>query len=135
MTVGLAEGDERAYAELYDRLAGRLYQTALGMLMQNVATADARRGTARLGLALFRFRAQHGRFPEKLGDVAPEFIAVVPSDPFDGKPLRVKQTAHSATVYSIGPEMTDSQGMPLFDIDKKHRDIWFTVPDEGSARK
>ncbi len=32
LTVGLAEGDERAYAELYDRFAGRLYRTALGML-------------------------------------------------------------------------------------------------------
>jgi RNA polymerase sigma-70 factor (ECF subfamily) len=32
LTAGLAEGDERAYAELYDRFAGRLYRTALGML-------------------------------------------------------------------------------------------------------
>jgi RNA polymerase sigma-70 factor (ECF subfamily) len=32
LTVGLAEGDERAYAELYDRFSGRLYRTALGML-------------------------------------------------------------------------------------------------------
>jgi RNA polymerase sigma-70 factor, ECF subfamily len=32
LTVGLAKGDERAYAELYDRFAGRLYRTALGML-------------------------------------------------------------------------------------------------------
>ena len=32
LTIGLAEGDERAYAELYDRFAGRLYRTAMGML-------------------------------------------------------------------------------------------------------
>ncbi len=32
LTVGLAAGDERAYAELYDRYGGRLYRTALGML-------------------------------------------------------------------------------------------------------
>ncbi len=32
LTVGLAEGDERAYAELYDRFGWRLYRTALGML-------------------------------------------------------------------------------------------------------
>jgi len=32
LTAGLAEGDERAYAELYDQFGGRLYRTALGML-------------------------------------------------------------------------------------------------------
>lgn len=32
LTIRLAEGDERAYAELYDRFGGRLYRTALGML-------------------------------------------------------------------------------------------------------
>lgn len=32
LIVGLADGDERAYAELYDRFGGRLYRTAMGML-------------------------------------------------------------------------------------------------------
>lgn len=32
LIVGLAGGDERAYAELYDRFAARLYRTAVGML-------------------------------------------------------------------------------------------------------
>jgi RNA polymerase sigma-70 factor, ECF subfamily len=32
LTIRLAEGDERAYAELYDRFGGRLYRTAMGML-------------------------------------------------------------------------------------------------------
>jgi hypothetical protein len=107
---------------------------ALGRVMQNVAVADARRGAARLGLALYRYHAQHGRFPEKPDDLVPEFIAAVPSDPFDGKPLRVKQSVHGATVYSIGPEITDKKG-PLYDIDKKHRDIAFTVPAAESGKK
>jgi hypothetical protein len=107
---------------------------ALSQVTQHVAVAEARRGAARLGLALYRYRAQHGRFPEKLGDIAPEFIAVVPTDPFDGKPLRFKQAGQGAIVYSIGPEMTVKNEGPLFDIDKKHRDISFTVPDQGLAK-
>ncbi len=108
---------------------------ALSHVMRNVAVAEARRGAARLGLALYCFRAQHGRFPEKLGDVAPEFIATVPSDPFDGGPLRVKQTGHGATVYSIGAEMAGNHEGSWLDIDKKHRDVTFTVPDQGPAKK
>jgi len=32
LVVGLAAGDERAFAVLYDRYSGRLYRTAMGML-------------------------------------------------------------------------------------------------------
>src|SRR5512142_472728 len=40
LTVGLAAGDDRAYAELYDRFAGRLYRTALGMLRRREDAED-----------------------------------------------------------------------------------------------
>lgn len=108
---------------------------ALSRVMEHVAVADARRGAARLGLALYRYRAQNGRFPEELGDLAPEFISVVPIDPFDGKPLRVKQVGQGATVSSIGPESTDKHEGPFLDIDKKQRDIAFTVPVSGPAKE
>lgn len=107
---------------------------ALSQVTQHVAVAEARRGTARLGLALYRYRTQRGRFPEKLGDIAPEFIAVVPTDPFDGAPLKFKQAGQVAVVYSIGPETPVNNKGPLFDIDKKHRDIAFTVPEQGLAK-
>lgn len=107
----------------------------LSRVVENVAVADARRAAARVGLALYRYRAQHGRFPEKAADLAPEFIAVVPADPFDGKPLRVKQTVHGATVYSVGAEVIDTPGEPWVDINKKHRDVAFTVPATQPAKK
>jgi type II secretory pathway pseudopilin PulG len=108
---------------------------SLSAAMQKVAIAEARRGAARLGLALYRYRAQHGRFPEKLDDVVPEFIAAVPPDPFDGKPLRLRQTDRGATVYSIGPETTDKREALWFDIDKSQGEIAFTVPAQGPAKK
>jgi hypothetical protein len=108
---------------------------ALSRVVENVAVADARRAAARVGLALYRYRAQHGRFPEKAADLAPEFIAGVPADPFDGKPLRVKQTVHGATVYSVGAEVIERPGEPWVDINKKHRDVAFTVPARVAAKK
>jgi hypothetical protein len=108
---------------------------SLSQVAQRVAVAEARRGAARLGLALYRYRVEHGRFPEKPGDLAPKFIAIVPTDPFDGQPLRVKQTGDSAIVYSIGPETASTQEAPFFDVDKKHRAISFTVPAQRPAKK
>ncbi len=57
----------------------------------------------------------------------PEFITAVPLDPFDGKPLRLKQTDHGLIVYSIGPDMIDNGGAP-FDYEKQTGDIMFTLP-------
>ena len=70
-----------------------------------------------------------------IGDLAPEFIAVVPTDPFDGKPLKFKKIGQGAIVSSIGPKTTDKRAEPLFHTDKKHRGIAFTVPDQGPAKK
>ena len=41
LLLGLAAGDERAFAVLYDRFAGRLYRAALGMLGRPEDAEDA----------------------------------------------------------------------------------------------
>ena len=94
--------------------------------IEAAVSAKARRDTARVGVALGMYRARNGRFPEKLDELAPDFIAAVPSDPFDGQPMRLKRTEHGLIVYSIGPDMTDHGG--TFDREKNTGDITFTVP-------
>jgi hypothetical protein len=66
--------------------------------------------TASVGLALERHRLAKGAWPEKLTDIAPEFLPTAPVDPFDGKPLRYKKKADGVVVYSIGPDGTDDGG-------------------------
>jgi hypothetical protein len=100
---------------------------ALGAAVEAAARAEARRGTAGVGLALYTYRARNGRFPDKLDDLAPDFIPAVPRDPFDGKAMKFKRTEQGAVVYSVGPDMTDNSGAP-FDREKKTGDITFTVP-------
>ena len=41
LAAALAAGDQRAYAELYDRLAGRLFRTAMTLLGQREDAEDA----------------------------------------------------------------------------------------------
>ncbi|MGA2031856.1 MAG: hypothetical protein ABSG68_06350 [Thermoguttaceae bacterium] len=105
----------------------KLLTPALGRVIEAAARAEARRGTARLGLALYAYRACNGRFPDKLDELAPDFIPAVPRDPFDGQTMRFKRTGPRAVVYSIGPDLTDNGGAP-YDRKTNTGDSTFTVP-------
>jgi hypothetical protein len=50
--------------------------------------AIARLRCAKTACAIERFRLKHGKLPEKLEELVPEFLSEVPIDPFDGKKLR-----------------------------------------------
>lgn len=59
---------------------------------------------AHTALAVERYRLKHERWPAALADLVTEgLLAEVPTDPFDGKPLRYRNTAQGIVVYSIGP--------------------------------
>jgi hypothetical protein len=101
---------------------------AVGKVMESAARADARRAVARLGLAIYVYRARKGRFPANLDDLAPEFIAAVPLNPFDGKPIKLRRTDNGVTIDSNDPEVAGAGEQP-FPFDSKNREITFTVPD------
>lgn len=104
----------------------------LGELAAGAARGDARREAVRLGLALYRYQAKHGRFPEKLDELVPEFLSAVPRDPFDGRPMRMKPSARGVTVYSVGVQPAESGGL-FFDLERTAGEISFTVPEQGVA--
>ena len=58
----------------------KVYQKALEII--------ARLRCAKTACAVQRFRLKHGKLPDKLNQLVPEFLAKVPIDPFDGKELR-----------------------------------------------
>jgi hypothetical protein len=93
-----------------------------------LARADATRQAARLGVPAYLYRKKNGHFPKKLADLTPDFIAFVPTDPFDGKPMKLKRTDRGIVVYSVGPDMVDNGGAPLDDLIKGTGDITFEVP-------
>lgn len=74
------------------------------------ARVEARNRTAATALAAERYRRQHGRFPEKLEQLTPKFLPAVPTDPFDGQPLRYAASENRRVVYSIGPDGVDDAG-------------------------
>jgi hypothetical protein len=135
----LEETVHQPYWKVKDRLGGfdhqlssnpggiitALMMPALNRTLESAATAESRRDMARVALAILGYREKNGQFPEELDDLVPDFIATVPLDRFDGKPMKLKRTDRDLVVYSIGPDMIDNGGAPM---DKeKTGDITFTL--------
>jgi hypothetical protein len=62
-------------------------------------------------LAAERFRLAHKRWPDALDDlVKAGFLDAVPTDPYDGKPIRLKRVADGLVLYSVGRDKIDNDG-------------------------
>ena len=107
-------------------LVGARISPALSACSQKAAQADAGRGLARLGLAAARYRAEKGACPKTPEELTPKFIAAVPPDPFDGKPLRMVTRDGAVIFYSIGSDMKDDGGAP-WDNQEKSGDFTFRL--------
>jgi len=123
--------DEELQADRVGVIARLLLPTVAGCARQ-AARFDARRRAALLAVAACRYRAEHDRLPDKLDDLAPKFIAVLPGDPFDGKAMKMKKTDPGLVIYSVGPDLVDDGGVTLEQNEqtgKSTGDITFQVPD------
>ncbi len=91
---------------------------------------------AAVGTALERYRLANHRWPDKLGELAPKYLAAVPDDPFDGQPLRYARHKDGVIVYSVGPDGKDN-GAARFErtdgADVSFR-LW-NVESRASAKK
>jgi len=62
-------------------------------------------------IACRRYKLATGQWPTKLDDLTPQFLDTVPTDPFDGQPLRFKATSSEIVVWSIGQDFVDDGGV------------------------
>lgn len=87
--------------------------------------------TAQTALAVERFRKLHGRLPQNLDELVPQFLAVVPEDPFDGQPLRYHLLKKGCVIYSVGRDGHDNNGRErpakIKSSDRTEYDITFIV--------
>ena len=86
--------------------------------------------TARVGLAIERYRLAAGMLPEKLADLVPDYLDSVPRDPFDGNELRYKRLEVGFVVYSINEDLNDDGGKEKPTGKKRKGETWdvtFTV--------
>ena len=90
----------------------RLLLPALGNAVKKFARAQTSADSARVAIALERYRLAHDDFPESLDVLAPQFIAKLPHDVINGQPLHYRRTSDGQFVlYSVGWNETDDGGV------------------------
>jgi hypothetical protein len=89
-----------------------------------------------VALACERYRRDHGGWPESIDKLCPKYLDAVPSDPFDGQPLRYHRLDDGVVIYSVGPDGADNGGK----LDREHpnqpgADIGFRLWDVARRRQ
>lgn len=54
-------------------------------------------------LAAERYRLAHEKWPDSLEALVPDYLPKVPTDPYDGKPLRLSKREDGLLIHSVGP--------------------------------
>ncbi|HOX06859.1 MAG TPA: hypothetical protein PK280_10690 [Planctomycetota bacterium] len=90
-----------------------LFLPAAGRLALNVCRGTAQIRLTDMALAAAAYRAEHGRYPVKAGDIVPTFIPAIPQDPFDGQPLRMRAVDGELLLYSVGEDGKDDGGAEM----------------------
>ena len=104
---------------------------ALSTLPDREAEVAARVRVAQTALAVECYRLEHANaLPGSLSELTPALLKAVPTDPFDGQPLRYKRLpGNGCVIYSVGKNRQDDQGASSRTDEKKSQplDITFTI--------
>lgn len=106
-----------------------MYDSApLDKLHQALMRSEASRRCAEVAVALERSRLKTGKWPKELKEIDSSLLAAIPTDPFDGAPLRLRVLDDGVVVYSVGPNGRDDSG-DLGDRGENSRDFGFRLWD------
>ncbi|MEQ2010005.1 MAG: hypothetical protein ABMA26_24750 [Limisphaerales bacterium] len=94
--------------------------------MQTAARYETRRELTLTAVVLERHRRRHGRHPDSLDKLVPEFLSAAPADWMDGKPLRYRLNPDgSYTLWSVNEDFKDDGGDATdASATSRQRDIW-----------
>ncbi len=92
---------------------------ALSRVAQLDLRAHAHLDLAQTALALERYRLATGKLPQQLQDLVPQYLAQVPTDPFDGNPIRYRLGSPGYVLYSVSEDGRDNGGRERDDKDRE----------------
>jgi hypothetical protein len=101
---------------------------------------EARQGLADLALAMTAYKSAKGRYPQKIEELTPDYIDRIPTDPFDGKPLKMKSVKGGLELYStashpeIKPE-SDTNDTINFYLGKEAYEEFRVKPERATRLK
>ncbi|HEX8835073.1 MAG TPA: hypothetical protein VF719_12770, partial [Abditibacteriaceae bacterium] len=66
-----------------------------------------------VAFALQSYHADNREYPTSLGQLVPQYLDTIPTDPFEkNAPLRYRHTPDGYVLYSVGPDGMDNNGEP-----------------------
>jgi hypothetical protein len=105
------EAQERAAsASYYTRNTHTLTALSLPSVEKHFdayAKATAYQRALLAAIAAERYRLKTGQFSPQLADLVPDYLPAIPTDPFDGQPLRLRHAGDEILIYSIGLDGKD----------------------------
>jgi hypothetical protein len=84
---------------------------ALSKSAQKVAFTQTGVEEATMACALERYRLAHRQLPDTLNQLAPEYLATLPHDIINGKPLSYRRDGDHYVLYSVGWNGSDEGGI------------------------
>jgi hypothetical protein len=69
----------------------------------------------RLAFAVEVFRRERGRYPDRLEELASQYVPAVPPDPLTGQSFLHRKTEDGFLLYSVGRNLKDDGGLSLDD--------------------
>lgn len=94
----------------YGHIMTALLTPAIEATTDAGARAAAHRKIVDVALAVQRYQFKHGRAPDQLEGLIPEYLPQIPVDPYDGKTLRYLAQDTEVVIYSIGRDNQDDGG-------------------------
>jgi type II secretory pathway pseudopilin PulG len=107
-------------------LAQIVFPSLDGSLKAN-ARMQANDACARTAIAMTRYRLDHGSLPTRLAALVPNYVDAIPTDPFNGQPLRLVIKNNEWIIYSVGPNGIDDNGVGNDKTHKTKDDVAFTL--------
>jgi hypothetical protein len=100
---------KRASQTLGDCLIGE-YLASWRNLQRRSDETEQWQQNLQLAFALAAYRADHGRYPQKLEPLKPDYLNEVPSDLFSGQALIYRPLDKGYLLYSVGANRQDDEG-------------------------
>jgi hypothetical protein len=95
------------------KLLTRLIFPAIQMIFKAYQRDRALIPCAIVLIASERYRLARGKWPENLAELCPEFLPMIPNDPYDDQPIKYQKGTDFVTIYCIGPDGVDNGGENL----------------------
>ena len=91
-------------------LFAKLFLPALKKASMRFSRGQTTAYQAGLACAIERYHLTHGKYPDALADLVPEYLSKIPHEVVSAEPMRYHQTAEGYVLYSAGWDGKDDDG-------------------------